>query len=986
MCSCPSCYTGQFCETLLNACSNNACQNGAACVQVSGSCTAYTCSCATCYTGTFCETLLNACTNNACQNEASCVQVSGSCTAYTCSCATCYTGQFCETFSSNNTCDQCQNRGTCRQSSCDVCVCLPGFEGMFCEIQSNPPYVSRFPLSNRVTLYTTVSLYCKINNSVDWQWFKDDVPITDSINKEMLSIIMTFDALGYYWCSGSGVGPHSSIISTSFKAAQTIIGVSTFQVTLIFQELEFTESLQNPSSIDYQEISSTITAFLNDSSLPNDPYIQVRSLQAGVIADFNFYVYMLDVSPKDYIDILMESLVQVGTNSNGYFDVNSINIKTAKMCFEVVYNGYTFPDTLVGHTTGSEEKCDVTKKDYGEPAAYWTCIGDWLSTAMWYSIPEISNCSGIATAEDILARIIAINVTENNVEEVSVAVYNITLRTDEITSSALESTAVILQDIVSVNSNSTLVASSMVGSVNNMFKIDEDIVMESQMMSQAPTNILVSLEEQIGQVGLQDGVYKESMVNVAVLGQMLNTDDVSSTGLAYGSTDGLNGLEDVTTLQGNMVPDDVQVSIQLPPSITSEIMNKNGSDNFRVVVIAYRNSRLFQSPQYDSSKRRPNGPVISFSVPDKPDSISLSEPLTTTFIPAEITEENDNTECVFWDFALENGIGGWSSEGCVLISGSPDGRDRQYCNCDHLTNFAVLMDFYPQDDDPVLEIITKIGLALSITGLSLTLLTFATNRNLRKPEPKKILCNLCASLLCLYIVFLAGIDQNKRNEYGCTAVGAILHYFLLSSIFWMTVQAVMMYYLFVKVLNSHVSNFLFKSILFGWGTPAVIVLATIFVDVDEYVDENNHCFLALSRMYVSVAVPVAIALLFNAMVFILVMHSLFQHGKFQRQKKNDGIRMLQNAISITLVMGLTWLFGFFAIGEASRINNLLFCIFNTLQGFLIFVMYCVRNKEVRNYWKGIFINITTGTSEIPSTSQGSLELGSIPSSSQARHA
>ena len=42
--------------TVLNACSNNACQNGAGCVQISGSCTAYTCSCPNCYTGQFCET------------------------------------------------------------------------------------------------------------------------------------------------------------------------------------------------------------------------------------------------------------------------------------------------------------------------------------------------------------------------------------------------------------------------------------------------------------------------------------------------------------------------------------------------------------------------------------------------------------------------------------------------------------------------------------------------------------------------------------------------------------------------------------------------------------------------------------------------------------------------------------------------------------------------------------------------------------------
>ena len=43
--------------------------------------------------------------------------------------------------------------------------------------------------------------------------------------------------------------------------------------------------------------------------------------------------------------------------------------------------------------------------------------------------------------------------------------------------------------------------------------------------------------------------------------------------------------------------------------------------------------------------------------------------------------------CVFWDFALRDGKGGWSTEGCMLNS-TDDGRVT--CHCDHLTNFAVL--------------------------------------------------------------------------------------------------------------------------------------------------------------------------------------------------------------------------------------------------------------------------------------------------------
>ncbi|XP_033111939.1 adhesion G-protein coupled receptor G2-like [Anneissia japonica] len=574
-------------------------------------------------------------------------------------------------------------------------------------------------------------------------------------------------------------------------------------------------------------------------------------------------------------------------------------------------------------------------------------------------------------------------VTVDNVLDVSIEVFEITQKTDEITDGALGKTAEILQDVVSIKTKSTMVTYSMVGTVNNLFSIDEDIIMESQIRNQAPTSIISSLEEQLGQVELKNNVYKESMPNVAVLGQMLTVGDVmSNAGLKFGSADGAFGLEDVTAIQGDSIPNDIQVSIALPASISTTIMDEKGNDSFRVSVIAYESSRLFQSPQFDRSRRRPNGPVISFSVPDLK-TVNLTEPLTATFIPSEITEENKETECVFWDFKLGK-VGGWSSEGCSLVSGSADGSDRQFCNCSHLTNFAVLMNFYPQQPDAISEVITTVGLSLSIVGLSVTLLTFVANRKLRKSEPKKILCNLCGSLLGLYIVFIVGIDRTA-NRNGCTAVGALLHYFLLSSIFWMGVQALIMYYLFVKIYNAHVSNFLAKASLYAWGGPAVIVLATIFVHVDDYVDETEHCFLTLGRMYVSVAIPVIITLLFNVTMFIFVMHSLCQRGKFtnRQRKKNEGIRMLQNGISINLVMGLTWVFGFFAIRDATQVVNILFCVFNTLQGFLIFMMYCVRNKEVRNYWKQIFITVTgTGTNEPLLSSPHGLEHGSGRSGDQ----
>lgn len=49
---------------------------------------------------------------------------------------------------------------------------------------------------------------------------------------------------------------------------------------------------------------------------------------------------------------------------------------------------------------------------------------------------------------------------------------------------------------------------------------------------------------------------------------------------------------------------------------------------------------------------------------------------------------SSNTSCVFWDFNENNGAGDWSEEGCKY-AGATD--DSVACECDHLTNFAVLM-------------------------------------------------------------------------------------------------------------------------------------------------------------------------------------------------------------------------------------------------------------------------------------------------------
>ena len=70
--------------------------------------------------------------------------------------------------------------------------------------------------------------------------------------------------------------------------------------------------------------------------------------------------------------------------------------------------------------------------------------------------------------------------------------------------------------------------------------------------------------------------------------------------------------------------------------------------------------------------------------------------------------------------SLDN-FGGWSSEGCKLIKVANNVAE---CECNHLTNFALLIDTSQSGNNPlVLQIITRIGCGISLAGLFLTLLT-----------------------------------------------------------------------------------------------------------------------------------------------------------------------------------------------------------------------------------------------------------------------
>ena len=99
-------------------------------------------------------------------------------------------------------------------------------------------------------------------------------------------------------------------------------------------------------------------------------------------------------------------------------------------------------------------------------------------------------------------------------------------------------------------------------------------------------------------------------------------------------------------------------------------------------------------------------------------------------------------------------------------------------------------------------------------------------------------------------------------------------------------------------------------------------------------------------------------MIFNFVIYVRVLMRLNKTMKGQhldKTEKRQRIRRFQNAVCILTLMGLTWSLGYLSIIQpASAVVQGIFTVLNSLQGLFIFMLYCVRQPQVRLTWRSQF--------------------------------
>ncbi|XP_035253460.1 adhesion G-protein coupled receptor G7-like isoform X2 [Anguilla anguilla] len=625
----------------------------------------------------------------------------------------------------------------------------------------------------------------------------------------------------------------------------------------------------------------------------------------------------------------------------------------AIFCNGAVVDGFTFNKTVIGRFSYSREPCPGPA-NVGFPLASVRC----LNKTGFGPVRKL-DCG--LTLNDLLK-----NIAGNSVS-VSTNVLMLTSQPTRLTPDNITTAAEIVTQLLK-STPTEEVAAAAVATVSQLLSAN---IPDVGTVNSSATN---SLTSELASFSLQqkEGVSLLVQPNLVVqsvggLGASRGVEFLTQTGLFVADRIHLN--TSTSQLSNDNTSDlSVQILIQLHPDASRA--------DESVGFVLYQNDLLFQSVKF----KAPLGTtrqVISASLTNE-GRLGLVE---LRFRPTNATGAVlHDFACVFWDYAAND----WSTAGCRKNGRSSTSLG---CVCDHATNFAVLMSFrnnYAYAD--ALNWISFLGCSLSVAGASVTIIFQILTWRSRKANVTLLLVSICFSLLVFYLLFLLGInnhppnsppgvkeanvalpsDKHEERDSGiCTAVAALLHYFLLATFAWNTLYATQIFLLVLRPLAQNDRPFTIAALVAGWGFPAAVVAVTLGATYTPQHPLNyrqeEFCWLAAldkekrldlrKPMLWGFLLPVALMLLYNCVIYVyFTVETCRTNPTLRSTRINSPVKKVLSSLSLSVVLGLSWVLGYLLLIDTASSNNvvgIIFCLLTTTQGLQIFFLFTARTSAFK---------------------------------------
>ncbi|KAK1895622.1 Adhesion G protein-coupled receptor B1, partial [Dissostichus eleginoides] len=325
-------------------------------------------------------------------------------------------------------------------------------------------------------------------------------------------------------------------------------------------------------------------------------------------------------------------------------------------------------------------------------------------------------------------------------------------------------------------------------------------------------------------------------------------------------------------------------------------------------------------------------------------------------------------------------------------------RLHDYSSFHILCSFAFLFQNMDKTQLPSVTLIVGCGVS-SLTLLLLIIIYVSVWRYIRS-ERSVILINFCLSIISSNALILIGQTQT-RNKVLCTLIAAFLHFFFLSSFCWVLTEAWQSYMAVTGRLRNRIIRKRFLCL--GWGLPALVVAISVGFTKAKGYGTPSYCWLSLEGglLYAFVG-PAAAVVLVNMVIGILVFNKLvskdgitdmklkeragaLQSGTPQSQKPpsmssvigqmtvplynmtlkcakcgvissadvsttatSNAMASLWSSCVVLPLLALTWMSAVLAITDRrSALFQILFAVFDSLEGFVIVMVHCILRREVQ---------------------------------------